>query len=232
MLDWQALVEERLAGLALESEERAEVVAELVAHLEESCEALLRGGVDGDEAVRRTLLQVGSWKEVRKRIQRARRKENNVTDRVKQFWLPAFLTLLLSMVLLMLVQFIGPRPLVVGMHGWRLIAPVAVIYVPWLLLLLPIGAMGAYMAGRASGSRRAALLSIIFPVLPNLALFMIALPVSLILDEHVAHNVMFSALLIGLIAWVVLPGIALLAGGLPVQILRSRRSAFQQAAKP
>lgn len=215
MRDWQALVADELAGIALDEPGRSEVVAELAAHLEESCEALLRAGVDRDEAVRRTLSQAGSWKEVRKRIQNARRKENTMTDRVKQFWLPAFLTLLLSMVLLMLVQFIGPRPLVVGMHGWRLIAPVAVIYVPWLLLLLPIGAMGAYMAGRASASRRAALLSVIFPVLPYLALFMIALPVSLILDEHVAHNVMFSALLIGLIAWVVLPGIALLAGGLP-----------------
>lgn len=146
-----------------------------------------------------------------------------MTDRVRQLWLPGFLTLLLSMVLLMVIQFIGPNPLIVSAHGWRMIAPVAVIYVPWLLSLLPLGAMGAFLAGRAGASQRAMFLSMVFPVLPYLVLFIIALPVSLILDDHVAHNVMLSALLMGLGAWVVLPGVALLAGGLPVQILRSRR---------
>jgi hypothetical protein len=50
-------------------------------------------------------------------------------------------------------------------------------------------------------------------------------PVVLILDDHVAHNIMISALFMSLAAWVLLPGVALLAGGLPVQLLRSRRSA-------
>jgi len=55
--------------------------------------------------------------------------------------------------------------------------------------------------------------------------------VSLILDDHIGHNTMRSALLMGLVAWVVLPGVALLAGGLPVRILKSRRSASGQAAR-
>jgi len=148
-----------------------------------------------------------------------------MTNRVRQLWVPGFLTLLVSMTMLMVIQFIGPKPLIVSAHGWRMIAPVAVIYVPWLLSLLPIGTMGAYLAGRAGASERAMFLSIVFPVLPYFVLFIIAFPVSLILDDHVAHNVMLSALWMGLGAWVLVPGSALLAGGLPVQLLRSRRAA-------
>ncbi|MFI5095884.1 MAG: hypothetical protein ACHQIK_20890, partial [Candidatus Acidiferrales bacterium] len=184
-------------------------------------------GVGEEEALRRTLSQAGSWQNLRRDIQAARSEENTMTNRVRQFWLPGLLTLSLSMVLLMVIQFIGPKPLVVGTHGWRLMAPLAVIYVPWLLSLLPIGAMGAYLAGRSGASRRTMVLSIVFPVLPYLALFIIAFPVSLILDDHVAHNIMLSALFIGLIAWVLLPGLALLAGGLPVQIFMSRRLGFR-----
>lgn len=223
MRDWQELVQERLAGLALEPEEQAEVVCELATHLQEHYEALLRSGVCEDEAARRALIQAGDWKKLRKRIQKTRNEDTNMTDRVKQLWLPGFLTLLLSMVLLMVIQFVGPRPLVVDPHGWRMMAPMAVIYVPWLISLLLIGAMGAYLAGRAGASRRTTFISTVFPVLPYLAFFIVAFPVSLILDDHVAHNIMYQALLMGLLAWVVLPGTALLAGGLPVQLLRSRR---------
>jgi hypothetical protein len=223
MRDWESLVRERLAGSSVEPEELREVTAELAGHLEENFEELCRQGMPEESAAERALSQVRNWRALRRKIQKSRRREDVMTDRVRQLWLPGFLTLLLSMVLLMVIQFIGPNPLIVSAHGWRMIAPVAVIYVPWLLSLLPLGAMGAFLAGRAGASQRAMFLSMVFPVLPYLVLFIIALPVSLILDDHVAHNVMLSALLMGLGAWVVLPGVALLAGGLPVQILRSRR---------
>ncbi len=77
-----------------------------------------------------------------------------MTNRVRQWWLPGFVTLFLSMVLLMAIEFLGAKPLIVSAHGSRLTAPVAVIYFPWLLSLIPIGAMGAYLAGRAGGSQR------------------------------------------------------------------------------
>lgn len=224
MRDWEGLVRNKLAGLALDEVQREETVAELSSHLEETFEGFLRQGVGEEEASQRTLLQAGDWSVLRKRIQTARSKESNMTDRVKQLWLPGFLTLFLSMLLLMIIQFIGPKPLVVGTHGWRLIAPVAVIYVPWLVCLIPIGAMGAWLAWRAGGSQRALFLSTVFPVLPYTVLFLIAFPVSLILDDYVAHNVTLSGLLVGLVAWVLLPGAALLAGGLSVRLARLRRT--------
>jgi hypothetical protein len=225
MPDWDALVRQRLAGISLEPQELREVVAELAGHLEETFEQLRRQDLPEEVAVERALSQVKNWQSLGRKIQIARSKENVMTNRVRQLWVPGFLTLLVSMTMLMVIQFIGPKPLIVSAHGWRMIAPVAVIYVPWLLSLLPIGAMGAYLAGRAGASERAMFLSIVFPVLPYFVLFIIAFPVSLILDDHVAHNVMLSALWMGLGAWVLVPGSALLAGGLPVQLLRSRRAA-------
>jgi hypothetical protein len=225
MPDWEALVGEQFAAISLEPEERHEVIAELAGHLEETFEQLCRQGFQEEAAVARALSEVKNWRSLRGQIQIARKKEGGMTDRVKQVWLPGFLTLFLSMMLLMVIQFFGPKPVIVSTSGWRMTAPVAVIYVPWLLSLLLIGGMGAYLAGRAGASPRAALLSIVFPVLPYSVFFVIWIPVSLILDDHIGHNTMPRALVMGLVAWVVLPGVALLAGGLPVQIVRSRLSA-------
>jgi len=230
MADWEEIVRRELAGLALGPEERREVVAELAAHLEETCEAMLRRGVSEDEALRRTLWQAGDWRHLRKRIQAARSKEGSMTDRVRQWWLPGFVALFLSMMLLMANEFMGIKPLIVSAHGSQLSAPVAVIYVPWLLLLVPIGAMAAYLAGQAGGSQRAMFVSTVFPVLPHLGFFLIVFPVVLILDDHVAHNIMTSALFMSLAAWVLLPGVALLAGGLPTQLLVSRRQGPRRIA--
>jgi len=225
MPDWEGIVRQQLAGLALEIDERREVIAEVAAHLEETFEQLRGQGISEEAAFERALSQVKDWQSLRRQIQMARMKEDVMTERVKQLWLPGLLTLFFSMVLLMAIQLIGPKPVIVSTSGWRMTAPVAVIYVPWLLSLLLIGAMGAYLAGRAGASQRTTLLSIVFPVLPYSVFFAIWIPVSLILDDHISHNIMFSALLLGLVAWVVLPGVALLVGGLPVQILKSRRSA-------
>jgi hypothetical protein len=224
MRNWEALVEHHLAGLALEPSEKTEVIAELAAHLEETCEELRRQGIAEEEAARRALAQVEDWQKLSRLIQIARKKEHSMTNRVKQFWLPSLLTFFLSMGLLMLIQLFGPSPLKVAMRsGWSLIAPTAVIYLPWLFCLPLIGAMGAYVSIRAGGSKRAILFSTVFPVLPYFVFFLIAVPVALIVDKHVAHNIMFFALFVGLLAWVVAPAAALLTGGVLAQHLLSRR---------
>jgi hypothetical protein len=224
MRDWEAIVEQHLSGLALEPAEKSEVIAELAGHLAETCEELRRQGTKEEEAVRRTLSQIEDWQKLSRLIQTARTKENAMTNRVKQFWIPALVTMLLTMGLLMLIQIFGPNPWTVSRKsGWTLVAPVAVIYLPWLLSLPVIGAMGAYLSNRAGGSRRAVFSSIVFPVLPYLAFFLLALPVMAIFNDRLAHNIMFGALFVGLFAWVVAPGAALLAGGLLAQFVLSRR---------
>jgi len=224
MPDWQKLVRQRLSGLALDAEEKDEVHAELAAHLEESYESLRAKGNSEQAAMQQTLGQVADWQALRRRIQTARTKENIMTNRVKQFWFPAMLTLLLSMGLLMLIQIFGPNPWTVSRKsGWTLVAPVAVIYLPWLLSLPVIGAMGAFLSNRAGGSKRAVFSSIVFPVLPYLVFFLVALPVMAIFNDRLAHNIMFGALFVGLFAWVLAPGAALVAGGLLAQFFLSRR---------
>lgn len=238
MPDWQKLVRRQLSGLSLDATEKDEVHAELAAHLEETYEGLVKEGEAGPAAVQRVLSLAGDWKDLRRRIQMARRKGNNMTNRVRQLWLPGFLTLFTSMSLLILIDFFGPRPQVVHvqpndaynvslqLRSWSVIAPVAVVYVPWLLTLLLIGASGAYLSYRAGASQRVVFLSILFPVLPYSTFFLIGFPLSLILGEkNFTHNIMFSAFLVGLVAWVLLPGAALLVGGLPTHLLLSRRLA-------
>jgi hypothetical protein len=223
MPDWQELVRQRLASLPLGAAEKDEVHAELAGHLEETYEGFVRLGLAEGEATRRTLSQVEDWQELRRKIQSARVKENLMTKRVSQIWLPGFLTLSFSMGLLMLIQFLGPRPHVLQRSSWTMIAPFAVIYVPWLMSLPLIGAMGAYLSSRAGASQRLVLFSILFPVLPYLTLFLMAFPIAYIVDRNVAENIILASLAVGLLAWVFLPATALLAGGLPMQLYSSRR---------
>lgn len=218
MRDWDALVREQLGGLSLEAEERCEVIAELAAHLEESFEELRRQGLAEEAAVSRTLLQVKDWQDLRRKIQTARRKENIMSNRVRQVWLPGFATLFLSTILLALTEIYGPKPWIMSWGH----PPVALIYIPWLFCLPFVGAVGAYLSYRAGGSGRAIFLSTIFSALPFLASIVVVLPVSLIFDHFIAHNIAPMALVMALLGWVLIPVAALLAGGLPAQLLLMR----------
>jgi hypothetical protein len=217
MPDWEEIVRCELVGLELDPRERREVVEELTAHLEEACDGLLRQGVTEEEAVRRTLSQAGSWRDLRRKIQAARKEEGTMTARVTQFWFPGLLTFLVSMVLLELVQKVGPKPIILGLDKG---IPILMFYTGWLALLPLAGALGAYLSHRARGSFRIALASSLFPVLPLVVVFLIAIPIGLAMGHGLAPKVFLN---IG-VEWVLLPGMALFAGGLPTQLLLSRRT--------
>jgi len=218
MRDWQALVGEQLGKLSLAAEERREVIAELAAHLEETFEELCQQGMAEEAAVRHTLSQVKDWQSLRRKIQAARKKENIMSNRVRQFWLPGFATLFLSTILLALTQTYGPKPWILSWGH----PPVLLIYIPWLFCLPFVGAVGAYLSHRAGGSGRAIFFSTIFSALPFLASIVVVLPASLIFDHFIAHNIAPMALVLALLGWVLIPVAALLAGGMPVQLLLMR----------
>ncbi len=219
MPDWKKIVSQHLAGLALSSTEKEEIHAELAAHLEETYEALLRDRVPEPEAIQRALSLAGDWNNLQQKIYSARTGKDTMTNRVKQFWLPGFLTFTFSMGLLELVQKFFPRPFILRLDH----PPVLMFYVPWLLTLPLAGAMGAYLSKRAGASQRRALLSSVFPVLPFAAVFLIAIPVGLVLSHTLSHSIVAAAFLTLGTAWVAVPGVILLAGGFLVQLLFSRR---------
>jgi hypothetical protein len=221
MPDWQELVRQRLSGLALDAAEKDEVQVEVAGHLEESYESLRTKGLPEQAAMQQTLAQVADWHDLRRRIQVARTmKENIMNDRVRQLWLPGLLTFALSMGLLELVQKFGPRPIVLDLDKGT---PVLMFYTSWLLTLPLAGAIGALLSKRAGGSPRILRISSVFPVLPFGVVFLIAIPAGLLIGHNLSHHIVGAAFLTMMVGWVLVPGVALLSGGLLVQLL-SRRS--------
>ena len=146
--------------------------------------------------------------------------------RVKCLWLPGLLTFGICMILLDLCQRFGPAPLVLNLEH----PPVLLFYTRWLLTLPLAGAIGAYLSKRGGGSLRTVLLASIFPVLPFGVVFLIAIPAGLLLSRVLAHHIVAASFLNLMAAWVVAPGLALLIGGLAVQLLLSRRSVARRTA--
>jgi hypothetical protein len=227
--DWRALVEQRLAGLALEPQERTEVIAEVAAHLEDVCEEMLRKGVTEEEAMRRTLLQAGNWRSLQHKIVSAKRREEVMEKRIRQLWIPGFLTLILSMLFLTVLYRLGLRARLV----WS--GPNAILlYTPWLAGLPVIGALGAYVSARAGGSRATVLFVSVFPAIALTFAFLFMFPFSLAIELIVGRPVDFSrvatVLLKDGIGWLLVPGAALLVGGLLVHLLISARASSRRPA--
>jgi hypothetical protein len=226
MPDWQELVRQRLSGLALDAEEKDEVQVELAAHLEESYEVFCREGLPEKEAVHRTFEQVADWRDLQRRIFMAKRSGHPMQKRMQQLWIPGFLTLTLSMVFLVTLQKLGFHA---RMVSWR--DSDILFYVPWLLSLPFFGAIAAYISSRAGGSRGTVLLASIFPVLALTTAFLLMFPIGLIgeriIGRHVDFSIVATTLLRDGIGWLLVPGAALLAGGLLAQFLLSRRLDFR-----
>lgn len=146
MPDWQELVQQRLVGLELETADSAEVFEELASHLEEQYESLLHKGVSEQAAIHCVLRQIADCRDLKSKIESSREKERHMNNRVSQFWLPAFLTIFLAMSFLMIVEALGFEPWVSSAWGGpQGTIPVAVVYLPWLITLPFIGALGAYL---------------------------------------------------------------------------------------
>jgi hypothetical protein len=188
MPDWEKLVSQRLAQLALDEGERQEVIAELAGHLEEIYESLRQRGASEDEAIRGALLEVENWKHLQQEIYVARSREDIMNARTARFWLPSIVTLGLSVITLVGFALVGLKPGPFGSHlpnheiWWaRLIGPAdsgaSMIneYTVWLMALPFIGAIGAYLSSRAGGRLAEIVISAVFPALAWLTIVVIVL---------------------------------------------------------
>lgn len=227
MSDWRELVRQRLSGLALDAAEKEEVQLELTAHLEESYEGFCKQGLLEKEAARRALEQVSDWQELQRRILNAKRKGHPMKKRAQQLWIPGFLTLALSMIFLAVLQRFGFQPRIAWSGSAGSGSTEVLLYVPWLLSLPCFGALGAFVSSRAGGSRGTVLLASVFPVLALTAAFLLMFPIGLAVERitgnHVDFNIVATALLKDGVGWILVPGAALLAGGLLAQFFSSRR---------
>lgn len=230
MRDWQELVRQRLAGLELDAAERDEVHAELTTHLEESYETLCKQGLGESEAARRTFEQVSNWHELQRKISAAKRREHPMKKRAQQLWIPGLLTLVLSMLFLATLQKTGFRLRIVGSGSGAVF-----FYVPWLMSLPFLGALGARLSSRGGGSLSTALLASCFPVLALATAFLLMLPIGFVFERITGNHFYFNSGLVATtllrdgIGWLLIPGAALLMGGLLAHVFLNRRSSSQGA---
>lgn len=228
MRDWQELVRQRLAGLELDSAQKEEVHAELATHLEESYEILCKQGLGESEAARRTFEQVSNWHELQRKISAVKRREYPMKKRVQQLWIPGFLTLVLSIVFDQVFYRLGFRSRIIGSGSGAVF-----LYVPWLMALPFVGALGAYVSSRAGGSRGTMVLASVFPVAALTLAFLLMFPIGMIIQwvrgTQGDFSVVATVLLKGGIGGLLVPAAALLVGGLVANLLIGRPSSSHGA---
>jgi hypothetical protein len=219
MPDWLAYVNGKLDRLPLPEAESSQVREELAAHLEDTYLSLLARGVSESDAGRLVCDQVPSWQELHRDILAAK-SEVFVQNRVTQLWVPGLVTLLSAYALLAVMQFAGLRAITSGPGEPRGI----VLYLPWLLCLPLIGAVGAYLSRRARAAGWRVYLAASFPALALGAFFLLIFPWSFVVDPQVPLRAKGTGLAIMMFNWVVLPGLALTVGA-ALQSLKKMREA-------
>ena len=213
MHDWENLVRTRLRNLNLDAWKTEDIVFELAGHLEEVFGELRRRGVPEAEAIQRALDEIPNWQRLSRRINRASREENNMTQRTKSLWIPGF-----SMVAVMLLGLIGAFR--VNMYPYGLIVTSdysLLIYVPWLASLPLIGALGAYWSRRSGGGSSTGLRASLIPVAVLISMFLLSTPVTVFWIFRSVLSVGRQLAYLGSCSlhWVVYPSLLLLFGALP-----------------
>ena len=212
MPDWQRMVRERLDELRIAPQLQEEVVSELASHLEDIRVTALRNGMSEPEAVAKALEEVPDWTALNQEIAAA--KEGPMKERTLQLWLPGMTMLTGAAIFqVLLLKVIPPAswvqpnaPLVLGCF--------------WLLMYVAFGALGAYWSRRAGGDSSMRMLAGAFPGALHLAIFICVILASYLPQARSSEYLQFNFQLKVFFSFVVVPGIALVAGTLP--FLRER----------
>jgi len=218
MPDWRAYVRENLDRLPGSPAEQRQVVRELAEHLEEYYLATRANGLSEKEAFANACAQAGNWEELRRGITLAQQEEI-MQERVRQIWLPGLVTLLASYFVLAALQRAAMRYFAAhpGIpHG-------VVYYVPWLLLLPLVGAIGGYLSRRARGTGYQAYFAVLVPALGIGTFFLFLFLLAFVIGPRITLATKVSALAMGIINWAIFPGAALCAGA-ALQSLRRKNA--------
>ncbi len=142
-------------------------------------------------------------------------------ERIKQIWVPAAVTFIFGYAALMILDVARARGAMSHVYQPRGLA----IYLPWLLLLVVIGAAAAYMSrhARADGWRVYLAASLPAWAFGAVMLGLVGL-VAATEPQRLSSNP--AALVLLLVSWVLLPAVALCSGA-GLQGLLARRNAVQ-----
>ena len=226
MVDWREEARRKLANSKLSAGEREEISRELAGYLEDLCSDASARGLDHSAAA-----QTGATQQAAAELHEDRhlganlyraRKENNMNDRTKRFWLPGITVLFASAIALAVLQIAGFRPYIAAHFGGvNSFSPVMINF-PWLCSLPILGALGAYWSRRAGSSRLVRATVGLFPALVWLAVFLVILPVAFAVGDIRGDAAFLPAFFGAVLSWVIIPGAALLIGVVP--FLRSSNS--------
>jgi len=211
MPDNRELLRKCLGELGLAPRREEEILRELGEHWEDHATALETRGVAREEALREATNSVSDWPGLRRAILLAETEEATMNYRTKVLWLPAFCTFTLNMVLLALLQIAGFQPRIY----WSSAGPFVPIYIPWLIALPVIGAVGAFWSQRAGGRVSHRLLVPLAPLIIWWGTMLTLLPLSLVIDRQVPLSLKLWSLLTYIVSWWLLPSLALFLGAVP-----------------
>jgi hypothetical protein len=214
--DWEKLIRSHLDGLDIDVDQREEIAAELADHLEDVFSELRRRGIPEEEAFRRALDEIPNGKKLRRRLRRAALQEDAMSQRVKYLWIPG-----LFMLALTLAGLSGAIRTNMYLEYGALFGLTdkveLLIYLPWLVSLPLIGALGAYWSMRMGGDSAARVRACLFPVAVLTVIYLALLPVT---SFWIFHSIWNWSERVGYLAscalsWVAAPAALLFLGALP-----------------
>ena len=222
MPDNLEIIKRRLGRLGLGVQREREIARELADHIDDHAAELQANEVRPEDAVDEPLDGVSDWTALRSEIIAAETEEESMNQRTRVLWLPAFCTFLLSALLLAGLQIAGYQPRIYWVAEGLFIP----FYLPWLLTLPVIGAIGAFWSQRAGGTAWHRALVSIAPVTMWVgALLLLFLPLSLLVDRQVPIGFRMEGMLTYVVAWWLLPGFLLLVGATPFLVWRQHAQA-------
>jgi hypothetical protein len=220
MPDWLEFVRRRVGTLEVGPRREAEIIAELADHHADLFEDRCREGLGEVEAEARAGEEVSDWREFRDEIRCAELEEVLMDYRSRSLWLPGLITLTLSSGLFWMLETHGVHMRIPWLNN-----PALMFSLPWTLSLPIVGALGALISRRLGGRPRESLLAGLFPSATMCAFFVLVAPLALLIDADVPKTLQLYGFAGGMLAWVIIPGTALLVGALPVAMARRHESA-------
>jgi hypothetical protein len=198
MPDWKKLVTQKLTTLDLPPDAKEEVIAELASHLEESETGSPEPVINPNQF---------EWLKLSRAIQRA--KGEHAMSRTKALWIPIFVNLLFTSVMINICNWLGWIDVRITQPG-----PVSQALQPWLLTLPVCGATAAFLARRSQASPAIRALAALAPALVWLASIP-AVKLIFICFPTVFAAMPLSSLGLAAIGWFVFPALALFVGAVP-----------------